>query len=236
MSAQPPRVVPSYGQRPPTTQADWSKSDQYHNAFLHKPDEGLEAALVATAKAGIPAINVSAAQGKFMNLLARSIGAKRIVEVGTLGGYSTIWLAKALPEDGEVITLEVNPKHAQVARKNFENAGVSDKIKILLGPALDTFPTLSADPPFDLAFIDADKDNNAPYFEFARKLVRKGGVIIVDNVVRNGRVADLTETTSDTLGVRRLLELVKNDSGVDATTLGLAGDKGWDGFLYAYVL
>lgn len=148
--------------------------------------------------------------------------------------YSTIWLAKAVPEDGEVITLEVNPKHAQVAQKNLDTAGVGSKVKILLGPALDTMPTITG--PVDLIFIDADKDNNPGYYETARKIVRKGGVIIVDNVVRNGRVSDPNENTSDTLGVRKLLDMIKNDQGVDATTLATVGDKGWDGFTYAYVL
>ncbi|KZO95202.1 O-methyltransferase family 3 protein [Calocera viscosa TUFC12733] len=227
--------VPKFAVRPGTTQAEWSKSDQYHNSFLLPLDEALEFALKNTEKNGIPAINVSASQGAFLNLLVKTMSAKRILEVGTLGAYSSIWMAKALPEDGELISLEVNPKHAKVSTENIAHAGLSSKARIVLGPALDTFPTLSPSPPFDLVFIDADKDNNGPYFQHARKLVRSGGVIIVDNVVRNGRVADERENTTDVQGVRNLLQIVKEDKGVDATTVATVGDKGYDGFMYIFV-
>ncbi|EJU05736.1 S-adenosyl-L-methionine-dependent methyltransferase [Dacryopinax primogenitus] len=221
--------------RPATTHADWTKTDQYHNKYLLSQDEALEFALKNTDANGIPLISVSAAQGKYLYLLAKTLGAKQILEVGTLGAYSTIWMAKALPEGGEIISLEVNPKHAKISTENIAHAGLSSKARVILGPALDSFPTLSPSPPFDLVFIDADKDNNGPYFAAARKLVRTGGVIVVDNVVRNGRVADDSLQTTDVVGVRKLLQMVKDDKGVEATTMSTVGDKGYDGFMYILV-
>jgi len=227
--------IPRFNVPKATTQTEWSKSDQYHNSFLLPKDESLEYALKNTEQNGIPPISVSAAQGAFLNLLVQTLGAKRILEVGTLGAFSTIWMAKALPEGGEILSLEVNPKHAKISTENIAHAGLSSKAKVVLGAALDTLPTLKPDPPFDLVFIDADKDNNGPYYQHARKLVRTGGVIIVDNVVRNGRVADPNEQSGDVEGVRRLLKIVQEDKGVGATTLGTVGDKGYDGFMYIYV-
>ncbi|KZT59795.1 S-adenosyl-L-methionine-dependent methyltransferase [Calocera cornea HHB12733] len=236
--------------RPATGQADWTRSDRYHNSFLLPHDEALDFALKNTAAHGIPAISVSAAEGAFLNLVAKGLNAKRIVEVGTLGAYSSIWMARALPDGGELTSLEVSPKHAkvacssvlvtmtdhdQVSEENLAHAGLSSKAKVLLGPALETMPKLSPTPPVDLVFIDADKENNGPYFQIARKLVRTGGVIIVDNVVRNGRVADPDVNSPDILGIRKLLEMVKNDPGVEATTIGTAGEKGYDGFMYISV-
>ncbi|KAJ6616710.1 O-methyltransferase-domain-containing protein [Mycena sp. CBHHK59/15] len=170
-----------------TTAEDWTRSDQYHNSFLHTKDDVLDAALEKSAVNGLPEIAVSAAQGKFLNLLVSSIGAKKILEVGTLGGYSTIWLARALPGDGELITLELDEKHARVARENIERAGLASKVKLILGPAHDSMLQLKPETPFDLIFIDADKKGNLSYFIEAKRLVRKGGVIvrILPSVIRS---------------------------------------------------
>jgi len=230
-----PRNVPNLEADPPTTQKDWSRSDQYHNSFLLPNDEHLEFALRNTAEQGIPAISVSASQGAFLNLLVKTMGAKRILEVGTLGAYSTIWMAKALPEGGEIITLEVDPTHANVSTENIAHAGLTERARIILGPALETFPTLKPEPPFDLVFIDADKQNNPKYYNLARKLVRTGGIIIVDNVVWGGLVADPKEDSPRISGIRELLRLVQADKGVEATTMATAGDKGYDGFMYVFV-
>jgi len=211
---------------------DFERSDAYHNSFLIAPDEALAHTVKACAENDLPTIAVSAAQGKLLNLLARTIGAKRILEVGTLGGYSAIWLAHALHEDGELITLELYEKNAEVARANLAHAGLSSKATVIVGPAAETIKTLQPAPPFDFIFIDADKPNNVTYFIEAKRLVRKGGIIIVDNVVRKGDVAKPIKT--DMLeGVRALLEHIKTDKEVDATTIGTAGEKGYDGFLYA---
>ncbi|KIJ98657.1 hypothetical protein K443DRAFT_103603 [Laccaria amethystina LaAM-08-1] len=218
----------------PTTLDDWERSDKYHNSFLLSPDPALEAAAKRNDEHGLPEIAVSRAQGKFLNLLAQSIGAKRILEVGTLGGYSSIWLAKALPHDGTLVTLEISEKHAQVAKENIAAAGLADKVSVILGPAIDSLRTLHPTPePFDLVFIDADKQSNTAYFVEAKRLVRKGGIIIVDNVVRYARVADPRYTDEMSEGVRDLLRALKDDKDVEATTIGTAGEKGYDGFLYA---
>ncbi|KAL6308969.1 O-methyltransferase family 3 protein [Sparassis latifolia] len=211
----------------------WERSDAYHNSFLIGPDEPLEHARTRSEAHGLPAIAVSTAQGKLLNLVARSISAKRILEVGTLGGYSTIWLARALPEDGQLMTAELNPKHAEVAELNVAHAGLSSKVKILVGPAAETLANLHPEQPFDLAFIDADKIGNLAYFLEAKRLVRKGGVIIVDNVVRGGSVADPSTKDNNSEGVRKLLNYLKTDVEVDATTIATVGEKGYDGFLYA---
>ncbi|KAJ6545459.1 O-methyltransferase family 3 protein [Mycena capillaripes] len=216
-----------------TTPEDWSRSDQYHNSFLHTEDEILSAALKNSTANGLPEIAVSAAQGKFLNLLASSIGAKKILEVGTLGGYSTIWLARALPADGELITLEYSEKHAKVAQENIDRAGLGNKVKIIVGLGHESMLQMHPDIPFDLVFIDADKPGNVNYFTEAKRLVRKGGVIIVDNVVRYGRVADPEYTDANVEGVRALLRALKGDTDVEATTIGMVGDKGYDGFMYA---
>ncbi|KAJ7052056.1 O-methyltransferase family 3 protein [Mycena amicta] len=218
-----------------TTVEDWARNDAYHNSFLHSADAELAWVLKNSTDKGLPEIAVSAAQGKLLNLLVRSIGAKRVLEVGTLGGYSTIWLARALPSDGEVITLELNEHHAAVAKENLAHAGVPDgKVKIVLGPALDSLLKLAPEPvPFDFIFIDADKKGNLDYFTQAKRLVRQGGVIIVDNVFRYGRVADPDYTDINVEGVRTLLAGLKGDPEVDATSIGTVGDKGYDGFLYA---
>lgn len=212
----------------------WARSDRYHNERLIPADDVLDHALQTSAS--LPNIAVSKAQGKFLHLLAKSIQAKHILEVGTLGGYSTIWLARALPDDGELITLELNSQHAEIALSNFRYANLDGKIKLILGAAKDTMKTLQPVQPFDLIFIDADKPGNLDYFIEAKRLIRKGGVIIVDNVVRYGRVADPDYTDNSVEGVRRLLDYVKTDNTVDATTLSTVGEKSYDGFMYAVKL
>ncbi|CAA7266161.1 unnamed protein product [Cyclocybe aegerita] len=216
-----------------TTFDDWKQSDSYHNSFLLPKDDALDAALKNNREQGLPDISVSVAQGKLMNLVAKSMKAKHILEVGTLGGYSTIWFAKALPADGKVITFEIDEHHAKVASQNLEAAGFLDKVSIVVGSAVQELPKLQPEEPFDLAFIDADKPSNLFYFREAKRLLRKGGVIIVDNVVWNGSVADPNLTDENIEGVRTLLKAIQGDEEVEATTIGIAGDKGYDGFLYA---
>ncbi|EKM60510.1 uncharacterized protein PHACADRAFT_246508 [Phanerochaete carnosa HHB-10118-sp] len=215
---------------------NWVRSDRYHNSFLIRPDVALEHALKNSDEKGLPQISVSAAQGKLLQLISQTINAKRILEVGTLGGYSTIWFGRALPADGHIITLELEEKHATVARQNFEYAGLSSKIEVRVGPAVDSMKQLPAEEPFDLVFIDADKPSNPAYYKEARRLTRKGSVIIVDNVVRGGRVADPAEEGPYVDGVRELLKVLKEDEGVEATTIANVGEKGFDGFTYILVL
>ncbi|KAK7693600.1 hypothetical protein QCA50_003169 [Cerrena zonata] len=219
--------------QPPISRDDWTRSDHYHNSFLIPKDEALDFALKNSDDNGLPPIAVSPAQGKLLNLIARSINAKRIIEVGTLGGYSTIWLARALPEDGKLVTAELEQKHADVARANLEHAGQSKKVEILVGSAAESLAKLKAEPPYDLVFIDADKVSTLTYFLEAKRLLRNGGVVIVDNVVREGRVADPNDTSESSVGIRKLLEHLKNDREVDATTIATVGEKAYDGFLYA---
>jgi len=186
----------------------WAAVDRYITDLLVPPDPALEAAIEATAAAGLPPINVAPNQGKLLHLLARLQGARSILEVGTLGGYSTIWLARALPVVGRLITLEVDPRHAEVASANIARAGLADVVELRLGPALKTLPQLAAERrgPFDLVFIDADKPSNPDYFAWALKLSHRGSLIIVDNVVRNGAVIDDANRDADIQGVRRLYE------------------------------
>ncbi|KAF6751680.1 O-methyltransferase family 3 protein [Ephemerocybe angulata] len=217
----------------PTTVEDWKKSDVYHNSFLLGDDPVLEAAIKNSKDQGLPDIAVSPAQGKLLNLLVRTTGAKRVLEVGTLGGYSTIWLARAVPEGGHVTTLELDPHHAKVATENLTNAGLADKVEVIVGPAGETIKKLEPNPHYDFAFIDADKPGNLLYFQEAKRLVRSGGAIIVDNVCRNGRVADPEYSDASVEGVRTLLKGIQGDKEVEATTIGTVGEKGYDGFLYA---
>ncbi|HJP86746.1 MAG TPA: O-methyltransferase [Gemmatimonadaceae bacterium] len=198
----------------------------------------LEAALESSDTAGLPAIAVAPNQGKLLQLLAQMIGARSILEIGTLGGYSTMWLARALPADGRVVTLEVDPRHAEVARKNFARAGLAKLIEIRLGSALDTLPKMVNEQrgPFDLVFIDADKENIPAYFDWAMKLSRPGSLIIVDNVVRDGEVINPKTRDVSVQGVRRFVEQVGNDSRVSATAIQTVGTKGYDGFALARVL
>jgi predicted O-methyltransferase YrrM len=215
------------------TQETWDAVDGYYSGLLVGEDAALDAALEASDTAGLPGIAVSATQGKLLNLLARMRGARRILEVGTLGGYSTIWLARALPADGQLITLEYDPKHAEVARANIARAGLADRVEVRLGAALDTLPSLQG--PFDLSFIDADKVNNPAYFRAALSMSRPGSVIVVDNVVRGGGVADPDSTDPSVLGTRELAELLASEPRVDATAVQTVGSKGYDGFAIALV-
>jgi predicted O-methyltransferase YrrM len=211
----------------------WDKVDQYIADTLVQPDEALAAALAASDKAGLPAISVSPSHGKLLWILARLVNAKRILEVGTLGGYSAIWMARALPSDGRLVTLEAVEKHARVARANIAKAGLEKKVEIRVGPALDTLPSLEA--PFDFTFIDADKQNNAEYFTWALRLSRPGSVIVVDNVVRDGKVIDAQSRDASVQGVRRLNELLAVEKRVSATAVQTVGMKGYDGFAVALV-
>ena len=219
-------------------QNTWTAVDDYINRMLVPADPSLDAALKASSAAGLPEIAVTPSQGKLLHLLARSVSAKNILEIGTLGAYSTIWLARALPADGRLITLEFSAKHAKVACANIAHAGLSEKVELREGPALETLPELAAEgiEPFDLIFIDADKQNNAGYFEWALKLSRPGSLILVDNVIRDGAVADLTSTDPMVKGVQRLNELLAKETRVCATTVQTVGSKGYDGFTLALVL
>jgi len=214
------------------SQEIWTAVDNYFGALLPQ-DEILEATLKAQVDAGLPAINVAPNQGKMLQLLAQIHGSRTILEIGTLGGYSTIWLARALPAGGRLVTLEYEPKHAEVARANFERAGLSSVIEVRVGRAIDTLPALTG--PFDFIFIDADKPSNADYFQWALKLSRVGTVIIVDNVVRNGGVADPKSTDANVIGVQRVTELIAAEPRVSATTIQTVGSKGYDGFTLALV-
>jgi predicted O-methyltransferase YrrM len=211
--------------------------DDYLDALLVPADPTLEAALRASAAAGLPPIQVSPSQGKFLHLLARIVGARRILEVGTLGGYSTIWLARALPADGRLLTLEVDPRHAKVAETNLRNAGVGDRVEVRLGRAIDTLQRLAGEgvEPFDLTFIDADKPSTLEYFDWAVRLSRPGGVIVVDNVVRQGAVAHASNPDPNAQGIRRFLERLANDARVRAVAMQTVGRKGHDGFVLAVV-
>jgi len=215
----------------------WTAVDRYLVDRLVGDDPVLEAALVDSAAAGLPPIAVAANQGKLLYLLARSVGARRILEVGTLGGYSTIWLARALGPDGRLISLEIDPKHAAVARRNLERAGLSGVAEVRVGPGVESLPKLAAEGlgPFDFVFIDADKPSNADYFAWALKLARPGAMIVVDNVVRGGLVADANSEDPSVLGVRRLNDLVAAEPRVSATAVQTVGEKGHDGFLLAIV-
>lgn len=219
------------------TQDQWTAVDRYITDALVPADPVLEAALQASTDAGLPAINVAPNQGKLLHLLARIHGARTILEIGTLGGYSTIWLARALPAGGRLVTLELDPKHAEVARANFVRAGLADLIELRLGRALDTLPGLAAEKhgPFDLIFIDADKVSIPEYFAWALKLSRPGTVIIVDNVVRKGAVVDATSSDPSVQGVRRFNQLLSAEKRVSATSLQTVGSKGYDGFTLAVV-
>jgi predicted O-methyltransferase YrrM len=215
----------------------WSEVDSYFASMLIGPDSALDATLEANAVAGLPSIDVSASQGKLIHLLARLSGARKALEIGTLGGYSTIWLARALPNDGKLITLEMSARHADVARGNVARAGLQGKVEVRIGAALTTLPKLAAEGlhPFDFVFIDADKTNNAAYLEWALRLSRPGTAIVVDNVVREGEVADAANRNSDVVGVRRMFELMAREPRLSATAVQTVGTKGWDGFALALV-
>lgn len=215
----------------------WSTVDEYLEKRLLGDDVVLEKCLEAASKAGLPEIQVSPTQGKQLYLLAKMIGARTILEVGTLGGYSSIWMARALPEAGRLVTLEIDPKHASVARGNFALAGQDQKIRLIEGPALDSLATLEREGfcDVDLTFIDADKQTTPQYFEFALKFSRAGSVIVVDNVIRDGRVIDQGSTDEGVLGTQRFLETVGQDRRVEVTAIQTVGNKGYDGFALALV-
>jgi predicted O-methyltransferase YrrM len=219
------------------SQEQWSAVDRYITGLLVPPDPALDAALADSAAAGLPAINVSPNQGKLLHLLARLQGARNILEIGTLGGYSTIWLARALPAGGRLVTLESELKHADVARANIARAGLSGVVELRLGRALDTLPQLAAEGrgPFDLIFIDADKPSNADYFAWALRLSRRGSLIVVDNVVRKGGVIDPASTDDKVQGVRRFYDVLAAEPRVSATAIQTVGSKGYDGFAVALV-
>jgi predicted O-methyltransferase YrrM len=215
----------------------WAAVDALFDDLLVKPDEALNAALHASAEHGLPAIQVAPNQGKMLHLLARAIKARAILEIGTLGGYSTIWLARALPPHGHLVTLELNPAHADVARANLERAGVSGKVEVRVGNALDTLPELQAAGigPFDLVFIDADKQSTSEYFDWAVRLGRSGTLIVVDNVVRHGTILDTASDDENVRGMQRFNAALHADLRVSATVIQTVGVKGHDGFALALV-
>ena len=216
----------------------WTAVDHYLNEVLVHGDAALDAALAASDAAGLPAINVAPNQGKLLHLLARVQGARSVLEIGTLAGYSTIWLARALPPGGRVVTLESEPKHAELARANLVRAGVGKLVDVRVGAALDTLPRIAAEglAPFDFFFIDADKQNIPAYFEWSLKLGRRGSLIVVDNVIREGAVLDADSDDPAVRGVRRFNEMVAADKRVSATVIQTVGAKGHDGFALVLVV
>jgi len=219
------------------TQQRWTEVDRYITDLLVPPDPALDAALRASAAAGLPPIQVSPNQGKLLMLLAQLQGARNVLEIGTLGGYSTIWLARGLSKDGRLITLEASPKHAELARGNIARAGLADVVEIILGRAIDTLPQLAAKGrgPFALIFIDADKPSLPDYFTWSLKLSRPGSVIIIDNVIRHGTVIEAASTAPDIQGARRMNEMMAAEKRVTATAIQTVGSKGYDGFAIARV-
>ncbi|MDX8478712.1 O-methyltransferase [Mesorhizobium sp. VK24D] len=215
----------------------WTAVDDYIVSSLFEPDPVLDAVLAANRQQGLPAIDVSAAQGKLLSLLVRIRGAKEVLEIGTLGGYSTIWMARGLPDDGKVVTLELEPHHARVARSNFERAGVSDKVDLRLGPALQSLAALESENagPFDLIFIDADKPNNPNYLSWAMRLARSGTVIVCDNVIRDGAVLNEDGADANVVGARAAFSFIGGEKRLDGTAIQTVGVKGYDGFAIAIV-
>ena len=218
-------------------QEQWTAVDRYTTEMLVAPDAVLDAAVEASNAAGLPQIAVAPNQGKLLHLLARAHGARKILEIGTLGGYSTIWLARALPPGGRLTTLEIDARHAEVARANIARAGLASVVEVRLDPALETLPRLAAERagPFDMTFIDADKPNIPSYFEWALKLSAPGALIVVDNVIRDGAVIDGASTDASVKGVRRLNELLRAEPRVSATTIQTVGSRGYDGFTLVVV-
>jgi len=212
-----------------TWDATWDAVDRFIADHLLENDPALQAALEASEAAGLPAINVAANQGKLLMLLAQAISARRILEIGTLGGYSTIWLARGLAPGGRLVTLEANPAYAEIARANIARAGIGETVEVRVGRAQDTLPGLTADGPFDLIFIDADKPGTPGYFQWAVRLSRRGSLIIVDNVVREGAVLDAASGDANVQGMRRFFELAATDPRVSGTALQTVGAKGHDG-------
>jgi predicted O-methyltransferase YrrM len=217
------------------TDKEWARVDRYLAANVLPGDPALDAALADNAAAGLPSIDVSPLQGQLLYLLARMIGARRILEVGTLGGYSTICLARAVGEGGRVVTLEAEPEHADVARRNIARAGLSGIVDLRLGFALDILPTLAGEAPFDLIFLDADKPSMPDYLTWSLRLSRVGTVIIGDNVVRDGKVADVRSADPSVQGVQRYLKMIGENPRLNGTALQIVGSKGWDGLAIALV-
>ena len=219
------------------SEAGWQAVDAFIGEKLLGDDPVLDLALAANAQAGLPAIDVSPAQGKMLHLLARGVGARRILEVGTLGGYSTIWLARALPQDGCLISLEIDPKHAEVARANLEWAGMADRAEVWVAPALDSLSAMQerGESAFDFIFIDADKQNNAAYVRAALSLSHPCTMIVVDNVVRGGRVLETDGADANVAGTRALFDMLAAEPRLSATALQTVGAKKWDGFVLAIV-
>jgi predicted O-methyltransferase YrrM len=219
------------------TQREWTKVDRYLIDLFVPSDPALDATLKASAKAGLPAISVTPNQGKLLHILARAQNAKKILEIGTLGGYSTIWLARALPKDGHLVTLEADPKHAEVARANIAHVGLDKIVELRVGKAQETLPLLLADKtgPFDLIFIDADKPGYPLYLEWSLKLSHNGTLIIADNVVREGKVINPSSRDPNVQGTRKFNKLLATDTRLTATAIQMVGSKGWDGFAIALV-
>lgn len=215
----------------------WAAVDDYIVSSLFEADPVLDAVLRANRDQGLPAIDVSPAQGKLLSLLVRIRGAKTVLEVGTLGGYSTIWMARGLPADGKVVTLELDPHHARVARSNFERAGVSGKVDLRVGPALQSIAALVDENagPFDLIFIDADKPNNPNYLDWAMKLSRSGTIIVCDNVIRDGAVVKKNSGDVNVEGARAAFSFIGGEKRLDGTAIQTVGAKGYDGFAIAIV-
>ncbi len=215
------------------TSQTWKAVESYFETKITRPDPSYAELQQASQAGGLPDIAVSAAEGKQLHLMAKMSGAKRILEIGTLGGYSTLWLARALPPGGKVVTLEYSPKHAEVARANLDKAGVGDRVEIKVGAALDVLPTL--DGPFDFFFIDANKDGYPEYFRWAMKLSRPGSVIVADNCVRDGQVADARSNDPAVIGVRQMMDAVAAEPRVSATAIQTVGSRGYDGYMVAVV-
>ncbi len=220
------------------SEAAWSKVDAYFDSVLGLRDDVMERVLKASSAAGLPEINVTAAQGKLLQLLVRSNGSRNVLEVGTLGGYSSIWMGRGLPEGSKVTTLELNPEFAKVAEKNIAMAGLEKVVEVRVGKAIESLPRIAAEnrEAFDFVFIDADKPSNADYFEWAMKLSRKGTIIVVDNVVRDGKVTEAGSDDDGVKGARRVLEMMGKEKRVEATAIQTVGGKGWDGFAMAVVV
>ena len=219
-------------------QAVWTEVDRYYGDLLAPSDKTLDRVSLASEQAGLPSIAVSQLQGKFLEVLVRICGARRVLEIGTLGGYSTIWMARALPKDGRIVTLEFDPRHAEIASANLRRAGVSDRVDLRIGRAIDSLPKLAgtADVPFDLIFIDADKESYTEYLEWSLRLSRPGTVIIADNVVRDGKVIDPECDDPRVQGIRRFAARLAAEPRLSATALQTVGIKGYDGLALAVVL
>ena len=215
----------------------WNAVDDYFGKRLIPPDPALEQALADSTAAGLPAINVTPLQGKLLAQLVRVSGSRRVLEIGTLGGYSAIWMGRAIPSDGLLVTLEINPRNAEVAQRNIERAGLTDRVRVVVGPAGEALAKMVADrvAPFDFVFIDADKENSLPYFEVALTLSHPGTIIVVDNVVREGAIIGTNTADTMVLGVQRLADHLASEDRVSATAIQTVGAKGYDGFILAVV-